>query len=178
MKKKLLLLPVAAIAAIAILAGTAMAQSNPYTDLQTMPVMGSGVAVSSSNSAVFRQISIAVANRNAGTTTTTLDYLGVLGFAGERLNIASIGVSSSGTLSGTLQRNGATVGSFTLTPVSEDYHLSGTVTLDGTTYNAYVFQKAFFGWGWGRGFPMHGMMYGIGNNVAGSGLGNGMMGGY
>ncbi len=161
MKKKLLLVPAAAIAAVVIMAGTAMAQSNPYTDLQTTPVMGSGVAVSSSNSAVFRQINLAIANRNAGTTTTP-DYLGVLGFAGERLGITGISVSSSGTVSGTLQRNGATVGSFTMSPVSEDYHLSGTITLDGTTYNAYVFQKVFFGWG--RGFmPMHGMMgYGYG----------------
>ncbi len=171
MKKKILLVPVAALAAIVVLAGTAMAQ-NPYTDLQTMPFVGNGVAVSTSNSAVFRQVNFAIANTNANTNTPA-NYVGMFGFAGERLNVANINVATDGTVRGDLQRSGATVGSFVLTPVTEQYHFTGTVTLDGNAYSAYVFQKAFV-WGW-WGFMGRGMM---GSNGMMSGITTGSSGGY
>jgi hypothetical protein len=147
MNKKITVMPLAAIVVIAIAATVVFAQSNTTTaPVIGSPLLGSGLAISTTDSTIFRAMGIEIAANNQGT------YNGALVFASEKLHLTNIAVNGN-TVTGDIQRNSTTVGSVSLTPTSEANHWTGTVTLDSKSYNAYVLSTPFnFGNGTGEHF--------------------------
>jgi len=160
MKKEYTLLFVAAVAILGVMmASTVYAQGMGNSTNTMKPMSGIGIAVSSSDSTNFSPIAFAV-NRNATS--------GFVSFNHERLGMSDISWSGS-TLDATLQRNSTNVGSLSVTQVTNSTKWTGTMTLDGTTYNLYAFGSRFgfgmemggFHWGWYGMGPMmkgHGRM--------------------
>ena len=148
MNRKILLVPVA-VATVAVMAATAFAQSNSYTiDMNTFPFMGRGIAVSNADSTVFDSVRIGVFKNSQSVPAN----VGAIVFGGERLDLANIALSPDGkVLSADIQRDGMTVGSFSASTTNQVNHLTGTLNLDGSTYNMYFFENPWAGVGqWGQ----------------------------
>ncbi len=151
MKNETKVLSFAGIAIVAVfLASVAFAQNSTNntgnsTSVQVPsagnPLIGKGIAVSTADSTVFRYMSIGVRETTLANSTQT-QLTGMMGFAGEKLALSNIAVSGT-TVTADIQRNGTTVGSVSLTPATDAGHWTGSVTLDGTTYNAYIFSFQF-----------------------------------
>jgi len=112
------------------------------------PLVGAGIGASTSDQSVFYRIGVGIFDRMNSTANTT-QTSGVVSFNNERLQATSIAIGS-GAVSGDLLRNSTTVGSFSLNQVSGANRWTGTLTVDGQSYNLYIFNVPGYGMGMGQ----------------------------
>ncbi len=139
MDKKLF--PVVAIAVIAV-GAAAFAQNGNAAPSLGHPLIGAGIAVSTSDATVFQPVSIGITQRNSRDINTT-GFKGKMRFGGEKLKITGVAVSGN-TTTGSLERNSTVAGSFIIAPTNAN-RWTGALTLDGQAYNLYIFGHKGFG---------------------------------
>jgi len=130
-----------AIIAISLLAVVAIAQEGAKPRVRDLVLVGRGFAVSSSDPSDFKLLRVGVAR-----VTVTVDDVettllrGVLNADGDHLRVKDITHDNS-SVSGNLYRNDTQVGSISLQSVVKGEHTIwyGTMTLDGASYNVYLF---------------------------------------
>jgi hypothetical protein len=137
--KKQNVLPLAIIAALALVMATtvfAQSSSNTATTIPSPgnPLVAKGIAISTTGN-TFDPVGLGV----PGDTTLT----GKLVFEQQKYDITAISIASDGSVSATLQQNSVSVGSISLAPASQASHWTGSMTISGQTYNLYLVSAPF-----------------------------------
>jgi len=113
------------------------------TKFKEIYILGKGVAVNPSNSQDISIVKIGLASVIVNLADSEINVTaGVLHFGDNEyfiLKDVNIGI---GTLSGDIYKNNTIVGSFTLTLISKpsDNIWTGTLTINGQTYNTYILE--------------------------------------
>lgn len=145
--ENLAIISIAIMAFIAIFALPILAQNS--ASFKSIYFLGKGVAVNPSNSQDISVVKIGAAELTVNIQGTSTDVnLGILYFGDTKYVLKDIN-AGNGTNSGNVYLNNSVVGNYNLNLISKpsDNIWAGTITLSGTTYNAYILeaQRGFVG---------------------------------
>jgi hypothetical protein len=143
MKGKAMLI---SIAALLVLAAPALAQNlGSYSGkpvIETFGILGKGIATLSSDPMNFKIVTAGVAKVKVPVNgTDAMVTIGILTMDDQKYRIKDV-VMGNGSVSGNLYLNDSQVGSISLSSVMKGNMeiWAGTITADGTSYNAYVLE--------------------------------------
>jgi hypothetical protein len=146
--KKLLAVAVALVV-IGITGATALAdesvgmQNRVSARIQTMGAMGNGLAISQTNPMDFEMLKIGIAGvRVAVSDAEETVNIGVLYFGETKYKLRDVVIGNGTASASVYDANNASAGSITLSsyPKGDTEIWAGTLSLNGTSYNAYVIQ--------------------------------------
>ncbi len=138
MKSYIIALPI--IAMLVISTAIAQAQVSAQAKIQTLGVLGEGLAVSTTNPADFKVVRIGIARVLTNIAGTESEFnVGVLFLDADRYAINNT-VIGNGTSGGDIYLNNTKVGSFSANRVVKPGRdvWYGTMTVNGASYNLYV----------------------------------------